>query len=402
MDELRIRGRVFRTKGDYAAGWRDDKKIEKLEQKYNLSSHEDVEALIRELESGRISFETLVGEDYYDEMVVLERDLKRRDEEAASARNSRFWGRNNRRSKDATDNSGVNRIDKKPGAVKNKGSNGEVTGGLDSYDADMQNQIIQELKRAQLRRRLLMIVLGLCVLGSVGYLGFYFFLFEKNDAEYSSLAELKVEDAGGTVVINYEEAKDKPPILKKYEQLYQKNRKLVGWITIKGCGIDYPVMQTNNNEYYLDHNFNQEYDKNGSIFMDMNCDAAFPDDNTILYGHHMKSGKMFGNLNYYSKQDFWAKNPTFTFDTIYETGEYAVMYVFRSRIYSEEEVVFKYYQFIGASGEDEFYSNMDEMASISLYDTGVVPEYGDKLVTLSTCDSSETDGRFVVVAKKIN
>ena len=78
------------------------------------------------------------------------------------------------------------------------------------------------------------------------------------------------------------------------------------------------------------------------------------------------------------------------------------MFVFRSRIYNEDEVVFKYYQFMDVNSEDEFYSAMDEMARMSLYDTGVRADYGDKLITLSTCDNSEQDGRFVVVAKKVN
>ena len=77
------------------------------------------------------------------------------------------------------------------------------------------------------------------------------------------------------------------------------------------------------------------------------------------------------------------------------------MYVFRSRVYSEEEVNFKYYQFIDALSEQEFDSYMQEMAAMSLYDTGVTASYGDHLLTLSTCDYQEKDGRFVVVAKKV-
>ena len=265
----------------------------------------------------------------------------------------------------------------------------------------MKHEILRELKKAQRRRSILLSVLGLCVVFSVAYLIYYYSYYEKNDIEYSELSTLVKEDSGGTVEINYTEKQDKPPILKKYETLYNKNRKLIGWLKIEGCDIDYPVMQTSNNEYYLDHNYNQEYDKNGSLFLDKDCDAAFPNDNMIIYGHHMKSGKMFGNLNYYSKESFWEDNKEFTFDTIYETGTYAVMYVFRSKIYSEEEIVFKYYQFIDATSENEFNSNMEEMANMSLYDTGVTASYGDRLITLSTCDSSEEDGRFVVVAKKI-
>lgn len=110
---------------------------------------------------------------------------------------------------------------------------------------------------------------------------------------------------------------------------------------------------------------------------------------------------MFGNLNKYSSESYCKEHSTIKFDTIYEKGTYEVMYVFRSRIYNEDEVVFKYYQFLDAASEQEFNSNMQEMAALSLYDTGVTASYGDELLTLSTCDNSEEDGRFVVVAKRI-
>ncbi len=190
-------------------------------------------------------------------------------------------------------------------------------------------------------------------------------------------------------------------VLDEYKNLLLQNKKLIGWVKIDDTNIDYPVMQTSDNEYYLDHNLNQEYDKNGTIFMDKDCDVLKPSTNYILYGHHMKSGQMFGQLDLYKKQSFYEEHPYIQFDTIYEKGTYQVMYVFRSRVYKETEIVFKYYQFIDANSEQEFDSNMAEMAEMSLYDTGVTAEYGDQLLTLSTCDYQETDGRFVVVAKKI-
>ncbi|MBP9996065.1 MAG: class B sortase [Lachnospiraceae bacterium] len=388
--ELVIRGRHFRTKNDYALGYRDNRKIEQIENSVDLTKLDEVSKLRSELEKGQYRFESLVGEDFIDEIIELEQTLRSQAEATKNTKNSSHngYGRFNK----SVNNKSAN--DKKGKSAKNKSS-------LDDFDEEMKKEVLHQMKVNQIKRRVILAILAACILGSVGYLVFYFALYEKNDFEYNSLAALKKNDAGGTVHINYTQENDAPPILKKYETLYNKNKKIVGWITIKGCNIDYPVMQTNNNEYYLDHNYQQDYDKNGSIFMDMNCTPAFPNDNMILYGHHMKSGKMFGNLNYYAKQDFYSQNPTFTFDTIYEEGEYAVMYVFRSRIYSEEEIVFKYYQFIDAMSEDEFNSNMNEMAELSLYDTGVSATYGDKLITLSTCDSSEPDGRFVVVAKKI-
>lgn len=110
---------------------------------------------------------------------------------------------------------------------------------------------------------------------------------------------------------------------------------------------------------------------------------------------------MFGQLNKYSSEEFYDKHKYIQFDTIYEKGTYEVMYVFRSKIYEESEIVFKYYQFIDTNSEAEFDSYMREMAEMSLYDTGVTAEYGDELLTLSTCDYYTDYGRFVVVAKKI-
>ena len=388
-----LRGRTFRTKTDYARAWHDNRVITQIEASLNKSDITQVSNLRRSLENNKIKFESILGQDFLDEIVSLEQKLltEATEEEAIDKRAT--IKKNKLKDKASKSVSNTKLKTKKPKAEK--------TRALDDYDPDMKHEILRELKKAQRRRSILLSVLGLCVVFSVGYLIYYYSYYEKNDIEYSELSTLVKEDSGGTVEINYTEKQDKPPILKKYETLYNKNRKLIGWLKIEGCDIDYPVMQTSNNEYYLDHNYNQEYDKNGSLFLDKDCDAAFPNDNMIIYGHHMKSGKMFGNLNYYSKESFWEDNKEFTFDTIYETGTYAVMYVFRSKIYSEEEIVFKYYQFIDATSENEFNSNMEEMANMSLYDTGVTASYGDRLITLSTCDSSEEDGRFVVVAKKI-
>jgi len=136
--------------------------------------------------------------------------------------------------------------------------------------------------------------------------------------------------------------------------------------------------------------------------MDYQCDVVKGCDNYILYGHHMQSGKMFGTLDDYSDENYYKKHPTIQFDTIYEKGTYEIMYVFRSKVYSEEDITFKYYQFINATSEKEFNSYLKEMADMSLYDTGVTASYGDQLLTLSTCDYQEEQGRFVVVAKRVN
>lgn len=378
----RVRDRFFRTPNDIMAAKRDDRRIALIEEKLDYSDRKSVENVLNELHAGRYHFETLLGEDFMDE---LEEKLKQ-----IPAEESYHNGKKKK---------------KKVSAGKTKKRNSAET-DLKDLDDDMKRQIVKELKKQKKKQRLIYGLLSLIAVCCLGYVIFYYAQYEKNESEYHELADLKQENAVGSsdnVNINTDvEEKDLPPILAKYEKLYQKNKKIVGWLKIDGTKIDYPVMQTVNNEYYLDHNYNQEYDKNGSIFMDKDCTPAFPNTNMIIYGHHMKSGRMFGDLNRYSKKSYFEKHPQILFDTIYEEGVYDVMYVFRSRIYNADEVVFKYYQFMDVNSSEEFYSAMDEMARISLYDTGVTAAYGDRLITLSTCDSSETDGRFVVVAKKVN
>ena len=272
----------------------------------------------------------------------------------------------------------------------------------------MQQEVLLIMKKRERKRKLMVAVCVLLCLVSFGYLGAYYQVSAQSAREFEELVALKEAGASAQptgskgVKIHYtDEDVEVPDVLPEYQAILNKNQRLIGWVKIDDTIIDYPVMQTVNNEYYLDHNFNQEEDRNGCIFMDYQCDVIKGCDNIILYGHHMKSGKMFGTLNKYSQEKYYEEHPVIQFDTIYEKGEYQVMYVFRSKVYSEEDVNFKYYQFINAVSEKEFNSYLNEMAALSLYDTGVTAAYGDKLLTLSTCDYQENKGRFVVVAKKI-
>ena len=143
----------------------------------------------------------------------------------------------------------------------------------------------------------------------------------------------------------------------------------------------------------------------GKGILDVKANIYSPtsaNDNYIIYGHHLTSGKMFSSLVKYEDQAFYEKHKYIRFDTIYEEHLYQVMFAFRSKVYNEDDVVFKYYQFIDANSEEEFNSYMLEMSEQSFYETGVWAFYGDELLTLSTCDYHQDNGRFVVVAKRIN
>lgn len=192
-----------------------------------------------------------------------------------------------------------------------------------------------------------------------------------------------------------------PPVLEKYRALYQENGDLVGWLSIEGTDIDYPVMQREDDEYYLHHDFYGEESRYGCLYVKGQADVDTPGTNFIIYGHNMKDGSMFGDLDLYRKESFWQEHPRISFDTLYEERIYEIIAVFRSRVYQPEEDVFKYYQFYQAENQEEFSWFYENIKELSLYDTGVTAAFGDTFLTLSTCAYHVEDGRFVVVAKAI-
>ena len=414
MAGLEVAGRRFRTEADYKAALRDQAKIDKIKTQVNMEQPGEVITLYSEMQTGKYRFETAVGNDFDDEIYELAQEFKRQgyDENSKLPKGRKAARQMKKQAKPggvAAKQTG-NASDAKAArsrTKKSKSADGENSVSLDAYDKNMQAVIRDELKKREMRRKLLIILCSVAAVASFIYFGVYYYFADRTETSYASLSGLKgsttlVAGAAPTVTIHYTDEDDIDlEVLEEYQTLYNKNKSLIGWLKIDDTNIDYPVMQTANNEYYLDHNYNQEYDRNGSLFLDKDCDVVHRNTNLIIYGHHMKSGKMFGNLNKYSSEDYCKKHPTIQFDTIYEKGTYEVMYVFRSRIYNEDEIVFKYYQFLDAASEQEFNSNMQAMAEMSLYDTGVRAGYGDELLTLSTCDNAEADGRFVVVAKKI-
>ena len=395
MAGFEVAGRRLRTEAEYKAALRDQELIQKIRAQVDMEQPGEVITLYADLQAGKYRFETVVGNDFDDKIFELAEDYKKQ----GYNKDSKLSGKK-RKQKPKQKSKQASKKQNKSGKQK------QIS--LEDFDADMQKEILAQIKRRDRRRRLLIVLCSIMAAGCFGYFGVYSYFVEKNEIDYENLAQLKGDSAltgslfQGVTIHYTEEEEIELEVLEEYQTLYNKNRKLIGWLKIDDTIIDYPVMQTANNEYYLDHNFNQEYDKNGSLFLDKDCDVVHRNTNLIIYGHHMKSGKMFGALNSYSSKEYAEKHSLIQFDTIYEKGTYEVMYVFRSRIYNEDEVVFKYYQFFDAASATEFDSYMQEMAAISLYDTGVTANYGDELLTLSTCDSSETDGRFVVVAKRIS
>lgn len=199
---------------------------------------------------------------------------------------------------------------------------------------------------------------------------------------------------------NMEQTESEPVILSKYSDLYKENNDLIGWLSIDGMEIDYPVMQCEDDEYYLHHDFYGNDSKYGCLYVRKEADIN-AGSNFIIYGHNMKDGSMFGDLDFYLEESFYLEHPIISFDTLYEERTYEIIAVFRSQVYNADEDTFKYYQFYEAATEDEFDDFYGNIKELSLYDTGVTAAFGDTFLTLSTCAYHVTDGRLVVVAKRV-
>lgn len=182
-------------------------------------------------------------------------------------------------------------------------------------------------------------------------------------------------------------------------KLYKINNDIVGWLKIENTNINYPVMQTKDRpDYYLRKNFYKEYSVFGTPYIDENCDIE-NGNNLIIYGHHINGNKMFGELENYKNEEYYNKHKFIKFYTLNEKAEYEIISVFKTTVYNDKG--FKYYQYYNLEDEREFETFINKCKELSLYDTQKIAKYGDKLLTLSTCDYSQNNGRLVVVARKI-
>ena len=194
---------------------------------------------------------------------------------------------------------------------------------------------------------------------------------------------------------------DEARIVGKFRSLYYKNTDFRGWLTIDGTKIDYPVMsRENDNDYYLDKNFEHEKDKNGLLILDYRCDVRESNQNMIIYGHNMRTGVMFGTLKKYKDEAFCEKNSTIKFDTIYESFEYEIVAAMLSEVAYADEDVFRYYDAIDMSTQEDFDAFWGNVSENALYVRDEL-EYGDACLILSTCDNYKEDGRLVVIAKRV-
>lgn len=193
-------------------------------------------------------------------------------------------------------------------------------------------------------------------------------------------------------------------VLAKYKELIDQNNDFVGLLRIPLLDDDsMKVVQCEDNEKYLHTNFNGEESVYGTLFVDYRNNIEELDTNTIIYGHKMRDGQIFGNLNRYQKLDSYKECPTLKFNTVYEDGTWKIFAAFIINIYDYQDNGYTFpYRTLNFSSDEKFNEFITEVKSRSYFiNENVDIKPGDKLLTLSTCCYEFNDSRFVVMARRV-
>lgn len=238
-------------------------------------------------------------------------------------------------------------------------------------------------------RKILLAALSLtaavCALG----LGWYFVHGWMARREFSFLAQ---------TVAQAEQTETPDALAQAYDGLRQQNPDFGAWLTIENTRVDYPVMYTPAEpEKYLRRSFDGKYSMAGTPFLYAGCRWT-ESSNLVIYGHNMQSGDMFADLMNYLDAAYFEQHSLIQLDLPGERRTYRVMAVVPFEITAENEPV--YYQCTNAAEEDVFLAYVDFLKQHAAYDTGVTAQYGEQLLTLSTCSEYVPGpGRLLIVAR---
>ena len=186
-----------------------------------------------------------------------------------------------------------------------------------------------------------------------------------------------------------------PVFTRNLAPLFEKNADCIGWVYIKDTAVDYPVMHTPSEpQRYLRLNFDKEYSTAGVPFLKGKCTMEC--DNLVIYGHNMKNGTMFSDVTQYRNKDYCTEHPVIEFETAEGMKQYTVFAV----VYVKNND--GWYDFHTADNETEFNKKIEAIKHRALYDTGITPQYGQQLLTLSTCYGATKSDRIIVIGVETN
>ena len=243
-------------------------------------------------------------------------------------------------------------------------------------------------------KRSIFIVLLAVFLGSTGYIGYSTWQYKVNERLYTQLAGEYTQVSEAIPADAAKKDRILAPITVDFAALQQQNPDVVGWIYCEDSVINYPILQGEDNDYYLHHSIDGAYSKAGSIFMEADNKQDFQDPNTILYGHHMKDKSMFASIEYWAEQAYYEDHPVMWILTPEQDYRVDLFSGYTISAYSDT------YQIFSGSGE-EFQAYLQNAAAKSDFQADVALEGDARYVLLSTCAYVFDDARYVLHGKLV-
>lgn len=238
----------------------------------------------------------------------------------------------------------------------------------------------------------LCIVLGLVFIGSSAGVGITLYRYRQADKLYSDIQNSYIVSESVQPINEENPQAESAPISVDFEALMQENSDVIGWLYCENTPINYPVVQSDDNDYYLHRDLNGEYLANGTLFADYRCTAVGTGQNHIIYGHNMKNSAMFGTLVNYNQQEYYNEHPVLYYLTPKE--DYRID-LFSGFITEAESDIYR--PEIGNTEEYEAFLQYLKAESTFVSDVDVSGE--DCIVMLSTCSYEFNNARYVVFGK---
>lgn len=258
-------------------------------------------------------------------------------------------------------------------------------------------------------RKLVVIISFIVLVGCVSWLLSIFIQGQSNAKVYDELSDKMkqsetTKDDWSSIYEKYPNVQFPSGMQTKFADLYATNSDIVGWLKIDGLGIDYPVVQTTDDAYYLKHDFMRNKSDYGTVFLSSGNNAKDLDLNNVIYGHTMRrDNQMFTPLKEYKTLEGFKKNPIIEYNTLYANYKFKVYAVFITNGDSTGDVnnyLFDY-TFANLANTSAFAGFINQVNMRKLYTTGVSVMPDDKLLTLSTCTYEFDNARLVVIARLI-
>lgn len=219
--------------------------------------------------------------------------------------------------------------------------------------------------------------------------------------EESNITNIPQEEENEVEGIQAEVSPEPILMLPGYDELLNTNSDFIGWIEINDTQVNNPIVYpSQGNNYYLKHNFYNEKNSRGTLFIQEN--TSFNDHATIIYGHYMKDGTMFGELKKFTDESFFNDHQYITITNLYEEKTYEVIAVFKDYVHTVDDTSFKFYFYYGNPVETEFNRMISFITEKSIHSRNIEDlTIDDYIVQLVTCSYHVENGRLAILLREV-